>query len=81
MVHLNILKLLNKKYPFDPSIKHHLIIALGLAIWIFMFLYFTEPLDVSEFQKSEKLIYLPLYGLLGAFCYLVFLPIQNYIYI
>ncbi|WP_245891980.1 LytTR family DNA-binding domain-containing protein [Polaribacter glomeratus] len=71
---------MNKKYPFDPSLKHHFIIAFGLAIWIFVFLYFTEPLDVSEFQKSEKLIYLPLYGLLGAFCYLVFLPIQNYIH-
>ena len=72
---------MNKKYPFDPSIKHHLIIAFVLAIWIFVFLYFTEPLDVNEFYDSEKLIYLPLYGLLGAFCYLIFLPIQNLLYI
>ena len=68
--------ILNKKYPFDPSIKHHIIIAFGLAIWIFVFLFFTEPLDVNEFYDDEKLIYLPLYGLMGAFCYLVFLPIQ-----
>jgi len=67
---------LNNKYPFDPSIKHHIIIALGLAIWIFVFLFFTEPLDVHVFSDTEKLIYLPLYGLLGAFCYLLFLPIQ-----
>lgn len=71
---------MNKKYPFDPSIKHHFIIALCLAIWIFVFLYFTEPLDVSEFSSSEKLIYLPLYGLLGALCYLIFLPIQSFLY-
>ncbi|MDP5093506.1 MAG: LytTR family transcriptional regulator [Polaribacter sp.] len=71
---------MNKKYPFDSSIKHHIIIALGLAIWIFVFLYFTEPLDVNEFGESEKLIYMPLYGLLGAFCYLIFLPIQQYLY-
>jgi hypothetical protein len=77
---LNLNLLLNKKYPFDSSIKHHFIIALGLAIWIFVFLYFTEPLDVSEFNNSEKLIYLPLYGLLGAFCYSLFLPIQNFLY-
>lgn len=71
---------MNKKYPFDPSIKHHFIIALGLAIWIFVFLYFTEPLDVSEFGDEEKLIYMPLYGLLGAFCYLLFLPVQHFLY-
>ena len=72
---------MNKKYPFDSSIKHHLIIALSLAIWIFVFLYFTEPLDVNEFGDSEKLIYMPLYGLLGAFCYLIFLPLQQYLYL
>lgn len=75
-----IIYYLNKKYPFDSSIKHHIIIAFGLALWIFIFLYFTEPLDVNEFEDSEKLIYMPLYGLLGAFCYLLFLPIQNYLY-
>ena len=71
---------MNNKYPFDPSIKHHIIIALGLAAWIFVFLFFTEPFDVSVFTDSEKLIFLPLYGLLGAFCYLLFLPIQNYLF-
>ncbi|WP_339663519.1 LytTR family DNA-binding domain-containing protein [uncultured Polaribacter sp.] len=71
---------MKKKYPFDASLKHHLIIALGLAVWIFVFLYFTEPLDVAEFYESEKLIYLPLYGLLGGFCYLLFLPIQYFMY-
>lgn len=71
---------MNKKYPFDSSIKHHFIIAFGLAIWIFLFLYFTEPLDVSELTNSEQLIYLPLYGLLGAFCYVLFLPIQHLLY-
>lgn len=71
---------MNKKYPFDPSIKHHFIITIGLAIWIFIFLYFTEPLDVNEFNDLEKLIYLPLYGLLGAICYLIFLPVQQYLY-
>jgi hypothetical protein len=79
MKSLNIEQLFNKKHPFDPSVKHHLISALGLAIWIFVFLYFTEPLDISEFSSSEKLIYLPLYGVISAFCYFVFLPIQNYI--
>lgn len=71
---------MNKKYPFDPKIKHHLFIALGLGIWIFLFLFFTEPLDVNEFSDSEKLIYLPLYGFIGACCYLLFLPLQQFLY-
>ncbi|WP_231565543.1 LytTR family DNA-binding domain-containing protein [Psychroserpens sp. Hel_I_66] len=56
--------------------KHHFLIALGLAIWIFVFLYFTEPLDVSDFNNQEKLIYLPLYGLVGAALYVIVLPFQ-----
>jgi len=67
------------KYPFDPSIKHHIYIALGLALWIFVFLYFTEPLDVSDLNTSEKLIYLPGYGLIGACLYLLVLPFQNWL--
>ena len=68
---------MNKSYPFDPSIKHHLAIALGLAIWIFVFLYFTEPLDVHEFGAQEKLMYLPFYGLTGAIAYVLTLPVQK----
>jgi len=71
---------LKKRYPFDTSIKHHFIIAVGLAIWIFVFLYFTEPLDVNEFGNPDKLIYLPLYGGIGAIIYLFFIPLQYYLY-
>lgn len=67
---------LHKKYPFDSAIKHHLIIAIGLAIWIFVFLYFTEPLDVNQLHEDEKLLFLSGYGLIGGFCYLLFLPLQ-----
>ena len=64
------------KFPFDPSLKHHIAIALGLAVWIFVFLYFTEPLDVHEFGDREKLLYLPFYGLTGALAYVITLPFQ-----
>lgn len=67
---------MSKTYPFDPSIKHHLLIALGLFVWIFVFLYFTEPLDVNEFNYIEKLTYLPLYGFIGAMIYIAVLPFQ-----
>ena len=68
------IKILNNKYPFDPSIKHHIIIALGLAIWIFVFLFFTEPFDVNELTNSDKLLYLSGYGLLGGLYTLVLYP-------
>ncbi|REE25829.1 LytTR family transcriptional regulator [Winogradskyella pacifica] len=68
------------KYPFDPKLKHHIIIGLLLAVWIFIFLYFTEPLDVNQFNNNEKLLYLPGYGLLGGLCYVTFLPLQYYLY-
>lgn len=72
--------MLQLKYPFDPSLKHHLFIALGLAIWVFVFLYFTEPLDVGQFDKIEKLTYLPIYGLFGSVCYLFCLPFQFWLF-
>jgi hypothetical protein len=71
---------LNKKYPFDPSIKHHLIIAFGLALWIFVFLYFTEPLDVNRLNTNDKLLFLLGYGLIGGMSYILFLPFQYLIF-
>lgn len=47
----------------------------------FYVLYFTEPLDVNEFSAAQKLIYLPLYGLLGSSCYLLVLLFQNRMYL
>lgn len=71
---------MNIKYPFDPLLKHHVFIALGLGIWIFLFLYVTEPMDVNEFGDREKLIYLPIYGIIAAVCYMLFMPLQYLLY-
>lgn len=57
-----------------------MLVGLALALWIFVFLYFTEPLDVNEFSNNEKLMYLPVYGLIGALCYIIMLPLQSYLY-
>lgn len=71
---------MKSNYPFDPSLKHHLIIAMSLALWIFIFLYATEPLDLNELTDSEKLIYLPFYGLIGGVCYILLIPLQSVLY-
>lgn len=65
------------KYPFDPSLKNHFWLALGLAIWVFTFLYFTEPLDVKELANRQQLIYLPMYGIAAAISYCAMLPVQR----
>ncbi|MGB1309533.1 MAG: LytTR family transcriptional regulator, partial [Oceanihabitans sp.] len=71
---------MHTKYPFDASIKHHALIALGLALWIFIFLYFTVPFDVNELTNTEKLLYLPGYGFLGAILYVIALPFQYWLF-
>lgn len=72
---------MKKAFPFDPLLKHHLLIGVGLAVWVFVFLFFTEPLDVTEFSFREKLTYLPLYGLFASLCYLLVLPLQQLLYV
>lgn len=67
---------MNKKYPFDPALKSHIFLAIGLVLWIFVFLYFTEPLDVSALSSAEKPLFLIGYGLIGGLSYLIFLPVQ-----
>lgn len=71
---------IKSRYPFDPTFKSHLLVALGLTVWIFVFLYATEPLDVSELTSSEKWLYLPLYGLFCSLCYLIIFPIQQWVH-
>ncbi len=72
--------MLKKPFPFDPLLKHHLLIALGLAIWIFLFLLLTEPLDTNEITGIDKFIFLPIYGLAGGIAYLCNLPLQGLVY-
>lgn len=71
---------MTKKYPFDAAVKSHFIIALSLAIWIFIFLFFTEPLDVNQLYKEEKALFLLGYALIGGISYVCFLPIQYLIF-
>ena len=68
------------KYPFDSSVKNHLLLAIGLAVWVFAFLYFTEPLDVNELGNRQQLIYLPLYGIAVAIAYSAMLPVQKWLH-
>lgn len=58
-------------YPLHKNIKNHLWIALGLAVWIFVFLYLSEPFEIYEFTTAEKWALLPIYGGIEGVCYAV----------
>jgi hypothetical protein len=72
-------KIQHLKYPFQPLKRSHTLLAFGLFVWIFVFLYLTEPLGVSVLNTQEKLTYLPLYGAAGALSYLGMLPFQYWL--
>ncbi|WP_203295705.1 LytTR family DNA-binding domain-containing protein [Luteirhabdus pelagi] len=72
--------MLKTPFPFDSKQWHHLLLALGLAIWVFLFLFFTEPLDVGELSDAEKFTYLPLYALAEGILYCLLIPVQKYVF-
>ncbi len=71
---------MKKYYPFDPVLKHHVVLAAGLFLWVFLFLFLTEPLDVGQLNFEEKWLFLPVYSLVASLGYLLLLPLQSWIY-
>lgn len=67
---------MKNQYPFHKNIQNHFWIALGLSIWVFVFLYFSEPFDIHRFSTTEKLTLLPIYGLIEGLCYVIPLVYQ-----
>lgn len=60
--------------------KHHLIIAGVISWWIWVFLFFTEPLDVRELSYHEKLQFLFGYALMLFISYSLTIPFQHILY-
>lgn len=76
----SITYLLNRHFSYEPRIKFHLILGLGLMIWIFVFLWFSEPFEIWRFKLETKLILLLVYSTLCCVSYYAALLYQNYIY-
>lgn len=62
---------MRKGYPFNKTLKNHLWIALGLGLWVFVFLYFSEPFGIDEVPRERKLFTLPVYGLIQSLSYCI----------
>ncbi len=71
---------MNKLYPFHSKLQNHLWVTLGLILWVFLFLYFSEPFDINRFSNDEKTVLIPIYALIQGFCYGISLVYQSVIY-
>lgn len=71
---------MNKSYPFHSVFQNHLWISLGLILWVFLFLYFSEPFDINKFSEDEKTLLLPVYALIQGVCYSIPLLYQTRVY-
>jgi len=71
---------MKRQYPFHKNIRSHLWVALGLSLWVFAFLYLSEPFDINNFSPKEKLTLLPIYSSIEGLCYVIPLLYQYHIF-
>ncbi len=64
----------------NTSYKHHLLVALLIAIWLIIFLVVIAPFDIAELSFKMRLILMPIYGVISFIGYMVLVPLQNRIY-
>lgn len=62
---------MKSQYPLGRDISTHLWVAMGLAVWVFLFLYLSEPFDINRFTPTEKWVLIPLYGIIQGICYAI----------
>jgi len=73
--------MLHKKLAFySHSLKHQFLIGAAISVWIWLFLFVTEPLDVRELSYNEKLQFLTGYALLLWVSYSLTIPVQRKMY-
>lgn len=62
----------------NTSYKHHLLVALVIAIWLVVFLVLIAPFDIAELPFSIRLEILPFYGVISFIGYIILVPLQNW---
>ncbi len=60
--------------------KHHLLVAIVLAVWLVAFLVLIAPFDIAELPFAIRLEILPFYGLISFVTYMILVPVQNWVY-
>ena len=64
----------------NTSYKHHLIVALIIALWLYLFLVLIAPFDTSDLSFSIRLLILPPYGFISFAGYMILVPWQNWFF-
>lgn len=75
---MNVLQI---KLLYSPKLKHQLLIGAIISVWLWLFLFFTEPLDVKELTSSEKMKFLLGYALLLWVSYSITIPFQKRLFV
>ncbi len=67
------------KFQINPSPKIHLLIAALISIWLVLFLILIAPFDVSDLTLDERLVMMPMYGVISFLSYIILIPGQNWV--
>lgn len=64
----------------NPSIKHHLIVGLLIALWIFIFAFIIKPFDDGTINFRSWLLISLGFTVLAFLCYSVLAVVQKHVY-
>jgi len=62
------------------SYKDNFLIAAITSIWLILFLVLIAPFDIAELSFQNRLILMPLYGVISFLSYIIFIPLQNWLF-
>jgi hypothetical protein len=69
-----------KKIPLSTNYRHHLLIAILMGAWLYLFLAIIGPFDAAELSLKFRVQLMIGYGFVAAVAYLVCIPVQNGLY-
>ena len=64
----------------NTSYKHHVLVAFGISLWLVIFLVVIAPFDAADLSFRIRLQILPFYGVISFLCYMLLVPLQNWIF-
>ncbi|MFS4491388.1 LytTR family DNA-binding domain-containing protein [Maribacter sp. 2308TA10-17] len=64
----------------NTSYKHHIIVAVVIAVWLYLFQVLIAPFDTSELSFPIRLQILPPYGFITFVGYMLLVLIQNWFF-
>lgn len=71
---------MTKKITPSTNYRHHILIAILMGTWLYLFLAIIGPFDAAELSLRFRIQLMIGYGLVFAITYLVCIPIQNWLY-